>query len=94
MDVQQFQWDPKKAASNQRDHRVSFEEAIEVFHDSLARTHADPGSSVGELREIIVGTSSAGRLLLVSFTERGDRIRLISARPATRNERRDYEESR
>jgi len=90
----QFEWDPKKAAANERDHGVSFEEAMEVFRDPLARTHADPGSSVGELREIIVGTSSAGHLLLVSFTERGERIRLISARPATKNERRDYEENR
>ena len=93
-DPLQFEWDPKKAASNEKNHGVSFEEAMEVFRDPLARVHADPSSSVGEVREIIVGTSLARRLLLVSFTERRDRIRIISARPATSHERRDYEESK
>jgi len=73
---------------------VSFEEAIDIFRDPLARIHRDPGSSIGEVREIIVGTSLSGRLLLVSFTERGERIRIISARPATKHEKRDYEEGR
>jgi uncharacterized protein len=91
MDLQ-FEWDRRKATANERAHGVSFEEAIEVFRDPLARVHPDPGSSVGEVREIIVGTSLAGRLLLVSFTERGERIRIISARPATKHEKRDYEE--
>ena len=91
MDLQ-FEWDRRKAAANEHAHGVSFEEALDVFRDPLARIHADPGSSVGEVREIIVGTSLAGRLLLVSFTERGERIRIISARPATKHEKRDYEE--
>ena len=92
MDRLQFEWDRRKAAANERDHGVSFQEAMDVFRDPLARIHADPGSSAGEVREIIVGTSLAGRLLLVSFTERGERIRIISARPATKHEKRDYEE--
>ena len=89
-----FEWDPGKAAVNLRAHGVSFTEATEVFRDPLARIHSDPDSSLGEVREIIVGTSLAGRLLLVSFTERGEHIRIISARPATKHEKRDYEESR
>jgi uncharacterized protein len=89
-----FEWDRRKAVANERAHGVSFEEAMDVFRDPLARIHADPGSSVSEVREIIVGTSLAGRLLLVSFTERGERIRIISARPATKHEKRDYEEGR
>jgi hypothetical protein len=90
----QFTWDPRKAATNLRKHRISFAEAATVFDDDLARIHDDPDHSVGEGREIIVGNSARGRMLLVSFTERGDIVRIISARRADRAERKDYEESR
>lgn len=89
----EFTWDPKKAAANLRKHGVSFEEALTVFSDPLARIHDDPVHSARESREIIVGHSTNGRVLLVSFTERSGVIRLISARRATRQERKDYEEA-
>ena len=89
----QFTWDPTKAAANLRKHGVSFEEALTVFSDPLARIHDDPLHSARERREIIVGHSSNGRLLLVSFIERSGVIRLISARRATRHERKDYEQA-
>jgi len=84
-------WDPRKAAANLRKHGVAFEEAVSVFADPLARIHDDPHHSVSERREIIVGHSARNRLLLVSFTERAS-VRLISARRATRHERKEYEE--
>ena len=86
-----FVWDPEKAKANLRKHGVSFEEGLTVFGDVLARIHDDPEHSQRERREIIVGHSSRGRLLLVSFTERREAVRLISARRATRHERQDYE---
>jgi uncharacterized DUF497 family protein len=89
-----FEWNPTKAAANLKRHGVSFEEAATTLQDPLARLHDDPGHSAVEHREIIVGHSSQGRLLVVSFTDRGSNIRLISARPATRRERRDYEEAK
>jgi uncharacterized DUF497 family protein len=89
----QFEWDARKAKSNRAKHGISFEEAITVFADSLARIFEDPEHSEGEPREIIVGRSGRGNLLLVSFVERNDRVRLISARKATRMERKDYEEN-
>jgi len=89
-----FEWNPTKAAANLKRHGVSFDEAATTFQDPLARLHDDPGHSVAERREVIVGHSSQGRLLLVCFTHRGSTIRLISARPATRRERRDYEEAK
>ncbi|MEM8929594.1 MAG: BrnT family toxin [Acidobacteriota bacterium] len=90
----QFSWDPDKASRNERKHGVAFQEALTVFSDSLARIHDDPDHSKGELREIIVGQSRSGRLLLVCFTERAEGIRLFSARETTRHERRDYEQAR
>ena len=87
----QFTWDPKKAEANLRKHGVSFPEGISIFIDPLARIHDDPSHSAQEPREIIVGHSDRGRLLLVSFTERNGQIRIISARRATRHERQDYE---
>ena len=87
-----FVWDPKKAAENFQKHGIEFSEAVTVFADPLARIHDDPVHSVGEKREIIVGHSSSSQLLLVSFTERGRVVRLISVRRATRRERKDYEE--
>jgi uncharacterized protein len=88
----QFAWDPKKAASNLRDHKVTFEEASSVFGDSLAITFNDPDHSEGESRLLTFGLSEQGRLLVVSHTERRGVVRLISARRATRAERRIYEE--
>ncbi len=88
-----FTWDPAKAASNLRKHGVGFAEALSVFGDPLARILNDPSHSEREGREIIVGNSTRGRLLLVSFTERAGVIRLISARRATRHERQDYEKA-
>ena len=88
-----FTWDAEKATANRRQHRVAFEEALTVFGDPLARIHDDPSHSEAEPREIIVGHSVQGRLLLVSFTERRGAIRLISARRATRHERQDYEKT-
>jgi uncharacterized DUF497 family protein len=88
----QFEWDPKKAAINLRRHRVSFEEAATALEDELSLTGDDPDHSSDEARLITFGVSSAGRLLVVSHTERGERMRIISARLATRAERKLYEE--
>ena len=88
----QFAWDPKKAASNLRDHKVTLEEASSVFGDSLAITFDDPDHSEGESRLLTFGLSEQGRLLVVSHTERRGLVRIISARRATRAERRIYEE--
>ncbi|MDQ3024895.1 MAG: BrnT family toxin [Pseudomonadota bacterium] len=88
----QFAWDPKKAASNLRGHKVTFEEASSVFGDSLAITFDDPDHSEGESRLLTFGLSEQGRLLVVSHTERRGVVRIISARRATRAERRIYEE--
>jgi uncharacterized DUF497 family protein len=88
----QFAWDPNKAASNLRDHRVTFEEASSVFGDALAITFDDPDHSEGESRLLTFGLSEQGRLLVVSHTERRGVVRIISARRATRAERKIYEE--
>jgi len=88
----EFQWDPRKAAKNMRRHKVSFAEAATVFADPLSVTVADPDHSTEEDRFLIVGQSYRGRLLIVSFAERGDCIRIISARELNRAERRAYEE--
>jgi uncharacterized DUF497 family protein len=88
----EFEWDGDKAASNEKKHQVSFEEAATVFADPLAAIFDDEVHSEEEQREIIVGHSDKNRLLLVSFTERAGAIRIISARQATKRERRDYEE--
>lgn len=88
----EFIWDAAKAATNHKKHGVSFEEAQSVFDNPLAVIFTDTAhSTADELREIIIGHSQRNRLLLVAFTERFDAIRLISARPATRQEREDYE---
>ena len=88
----QFEWDPKKARANLHKHGVSFNEAATVFLDHLSLTGDDPDHSVSEERFVTFGVSSAGRLLVVAHTERDDRTRIISARPATRPERKLYEE--
>ena len=87
----EFEWDPKKAAKNLKDHKVSFSEASTVFSDPLSITVSDPDHSIKEDRYIIVGMSHRSRLLMVAHTERGERIRLISARELTRKERKAYE---
>lgn len=87
-----FAWDPRKARLNEASHRVTFTEAATCFQDVLASIFDDPDHSVVEQREILVGRSFRNRLLLVSFTERGDTIRIISARLATRAERARHEE--
>jgi uncharacterized DUF497 family protein len=88
-----FEWDFEKAQANLRKHRVSFEEASTVFGDPLSITIRDPDHSIREARFLDIGHSRRVRLLVVSYTERGRRIRIISARPATRREERDYEEA-
>lgn len=87
----EFEWDTEKASANEQKHDVTFEEACTVFADDLSSTAADPDHSEGEARFLIFGQTDSGRHLVVGFTERGDRIRLISARPMTRQERQAYE---
>jgi uncharacterized DUF497 family protein len=89
----EFEWDPRKAADNRRKHRVSFEAAATAFADPLSVTIPDPDhAAASEPRYILVGRSAEGRLLVVSHAERGTAVRIISARPATRREREQYEE--
>ena len=82
-----FEWDARKAAANHAKHRVSFEEAATVFADPQARIFDDPDHSAVEARFLIVGLSHARRVLLVVPVERGERIRIVSARVATKRER-------
>lgn len=87
-----FEWDPSKAQSNLRKHRVSFEEALSAFRDPLSLTMSDPDHSDTEDRLLLIGHSDRQRLLVVVYTERGDNLRIISARPANPDERTEYEE--
>ena len=87
-----FEWDPRKAEINLRRHGVSFTEAGTVFGDDLAVTVPAPDHSNDEDRYITIGWSDRRRLLMVSHSERGDRIRIISARELTKAERKEYEE--
>ncbi len=87
-----LEWDFKKAANNFRKHDVSFEEAATALSDSLSATGIDPDHSTGEFRYITFGISDSGRLLVVAHTELGESIRIISARCATKGERKIYEE--
>jgi uncharacterized DUF497 family protein len=87
-----FEWDSGKAAANEREHGVAFDEATEAFGDPLSLNMPDPSHSVVEERYLVLGLSRQGRLLVVSYAERGPRTRLISARLASRVERRRYEE--
>jgi uncharacterized DUF497 family protein len=89
----EFEWDEDKAASNEKKHGVTFEEAATVFADPFAAIFDDEAHSEEEQREVIIGHSAKDRLILVSFTERAGAIRIISARRATKRERRDYEEN-
>ena len=88
----EFEWNRDKATENVHKHGVGFEEAVSVFRDPLSLTISDPDHSIEEARFVILGISTRGRIVVVSHTERGDRIRLISARLADARERRDYEE--
>ena len=87
-----FEWDPSKAAENVAKHGVRFEEAATVFRDTLSVTGLDPDHSIDEERLVIFGVSTSDRLLVVAHTERGDTIRIISARTTTPTERKIYEE--
>ena len=89
----EFEWDDAKAKANLKKHRVPFAEALTAFVDPLARILDDPDHSETEVREIIVGYSTKPRLLVVGFTERSGRVRLIHARPATRAEQKRHEEN-
>ena len=89
----EFEWDPKKAEANLRKHGVSFAEGITAFGDPLSMNMADPDHSQDEHRFIVLGISDRYRLLVVSYTERPPRTRIINARLATRHERRQYEEN-
>lgn len=88
-----FDWDPRKAKSNHAKHGVSFEEASTVFGDPLSLTIVDPAHSrPTEERFVTIGNSYLGGLLVVTHRDEGENIRIISARKATRRERKDYEE--
>jgi uncharacterized DUF497 family protein len=88
-----FSWDPQKAESNWAKHGVTFEEAVSVFADPFARIFDDEVHSDRERRELIIGNSKLPRLILVSFAEDAEKVRIISARKATGAERKDYEEN-
>ena len=87
-----FEWDASKALLNSAKHGVSFEDAIGVFRDPLAKLFDDPDHSGAERRSLIIGHSARRRLVVVAFTERAGRIRIISARGANAREREDYEQ--
>jgi uncharacterized protein len=86
-----FEWDPEKARENEQKHGVAFPEASEIFDDEHSSSVRDPNHSVSEERYLIFGTSKQGKHLVVAYTERGERIRLISARHMTTRERKAYE---
>jgi uncharacterized DUF497 family protein len=88
----EFEWDRKKAEANKRKHGISFHEAATVFGDPLAITFADPDHSLDEDRYITFGLSRFNQLLVVSHAQSGEKLRVISARLMTRQERRIYEE--
>jgi uncharacterized DUF497 family protein len=90
----EFEWDPRKAALNLRKHGVSFEEAASVFNDEHSAVYEDPDHSRRERRCLAFGTSAEGRLLIVAYADRGNRIRIINARKVTRSEREMYEEEK
>ena len=86
-----FEWNSAKAAENERNHDVSFAEASTIFGDPLAITFQDPDHSEGETRLLTFGLSASNRLLVVSHIERSGKLRIISARQLTRQERKIYE---
>lgn len=87
----EFEWDEKKAAANSKKHGVDFSEAMTVFNDPLELTIADPDHSEDEQRFLSIGVSTAGRFLVVTYTERAGRSRIINAREASSQERKHYE---
>ena len=87
-----FEWDKRKAASNLRRHNVSFEEAATAFADDFSLTINDPAHSEEEERLVLIGTTAMFRIVIVVHTERGDNIRIISARRATKTEIKQYEQ--
>jgi hypothetical protein len=89
----EFEWNPRKDVTNQHKHGVGFREAATVFGDPLATTFPDPDHSVSEQRFLTIGASASGHLLVVAHTEGERTVRIISARPVTRSERRFYEET-
>ncbi|MBU2444353.1 MAG: BrnT family toxin [Bacteroidetes bacterium] len=89
-----FEWDTQKAERNFRKHKVAFTEAATVFADTLGITIYDPDHSKNEERYVTIGWSHQGRILMVAHTDRGDRIRIISARELTKKERKAYEEGK
>lgn len=88
----EFEWDARKASANAKKHGVTFPEAATIFGDKLAITYDDPDRSADEHRFVTFGMSEDGRLLAVSHTNRGDKVRIISSRLMTKGERRIYEE--
>jgi uncharacterized DUF497 family protein len=88
-----FEWDQAKAKVNLAKHGVSFEQATSAFYDPLSLTIPDPMHSVGEFRFILIGVSDAGRTLVVAHSDRGQAIRIISARPTSRKEKNFYEKN-
>lgn len=88
----QFEWDRTKAAANVRKHRVSFHEAATVLEDPLSTTFPDEIHSDEEARFLTIGASTAGHVLVVAHTEQDDRVRIMTARRATRREREFYEQ--
>jgi uncharacterized protein len=87
-----FEWDPDKARENEQKHGVTFLEATEVFDDDHSSSVRDADHSVDEERYLIFGISKQSKHLVVSYTERGERIRLIAARQMTTRERKAYEQ--
>ncbi|MGH9203358.1 MAG: BrnT family toxin [Vicinamibacterales bacterium] len=87
----EFEWDPKKAAANVKKHGVEFAEAMTIFGDPLELTIMDPDHSEDERRFLSIGLSAGGRLLVVAYTERAGRMRIINARQASSKERKNYE---
>jgi uncharacterized protein len=87
-----FEWDEVKATGNYEKHGVTFEEGVTIFYDPLSVSINDPDHSANEQRYIDIGVSENVRVLVVTYTERGDNMRIISCRKATRRERRHYEE--
>jgi len=87
----EFEWNPRKSASNRRKHGVTFEEAATAFADPRSLNQFDPDHSIDEDRFLLMGKSRLDRILVVSYTDRPPRVRIISARLATRRERNQYE---
>ena len=89
-----FEWDPSKAEENARLHDVSFDEASTVFGDPFAATIPDPDHSIDEYRWITIGQTASGRLVVVIHAERAEVVRIVSARPATKGEKKKYVEGK